>query len=603
MSGRNQSLSKEISASTPLLSYNFEDGDSKYSSHREAAKNCLHKYVPITYWLPKYSLDSLLRDIIAGVTVGLMVVPQGLAYATIANLPVQYGLYSAYLGCFVYCILGGSKDVTLGPTAIMSLMVNRFAKGEALHAIALTLYCGIIQCLLGALRLGFLVRFISLPVISGFVSAAAVTIGFGQVKSLLGLKKIPRDFFDNVIKTFQHMKETNPWDLLLGFCCIVVLFLLKKLNRTKWEEYEYVPKWQRACRKFLWLLSTGRNALVVVLAASVVIAVESVNGKSDTFTLTEKVAGGIPALKAPALSFQVGNTTVSASKVLSDLGPGLVVVPLIGFLESIAIAKAFARKNGYSVDASQELIALGIANCLGSFVSSYPVTGSFSRTAVNAQSGVATPAGGIFTGAVVLLALGVLTPSFKYIPKASLAALIMSSVVTMIEYHIVPNIWKVRRLDLVPLAVTFFGCFYDIEIGILTGIGVALCILLYRTVWPEVVKTNCGNYVLLKVQGNLNYPGVEHVNNEIQKASQTDPHPPAIVVDLSVVTSIDFSVTQALLTVLEEMKNKSILVFFFGVQDDVRNMMIRSGIDSEIINQGEQRVIDTINSLDVVSQN
>lgn len=544
-----------------------------------------------------------MRDIIAGVTVGLMVVPQGLAYATIANLPVQYGLYSAYLGCFVYCILGGSKDVTLGPTAIMSLMVNRFAKGEALHAIALTLYCGIIQCLLGTLRLGFLVRFISLPVISGFVSAAAVTIGFGQVKSLLGLKKIPRDFFDNVIKTFQHMKETNPWDLLLGFCCIVVLFLLKKLNRTKWEEYEYVPKWQRACRKFLWLLSTGRNALVVVLAASVVIAVESVNGKSDTFTLTEKVVGGIPALKVPALSFQVGNTTVSAQKVLSDLGPGLVVVPLIGFLESIAIAKAFARKNGYSVDASQELIALGIANCLGSFVSSYPVTGSFSRTAVNAQSGVATPAGGIFTGAVVLLALGVLTPSFKYIPKASLAALIMSSVVTMIEYHIVPNIWKVRRLDLVPLAVTFFGCFYDIEIGILTGIGVALCILLYRTVWPEVIKTNCGNYVLLKVQGNLNYPGVEHVNNEIQKASQTDPHPPAIVVDLSVVTSIDFSVTQALLTVLEEMKNKSILVFFFGVQDDVRNMMIRSGIDSEIINQGERCVVDRINSLEVVSQN
>lgn len=297
MSGRNQSLSKEISASTPLLSYNIEDGDSKYSSHREAAKNCLHKYVPITYWLPKYSLDSLLRDIIAGVTVGLMVVPQGLAYATIANLPVQYGLYSAYLGCFVYCILGGSKDVTLGPTAIMSLMVNRFAGGKTLYAIALTLYCGIVQCLLGALRLGFLVRFISLPVISGFVSAAAVTIGFGQVKSLLGLKKIPRDFFPNVINTFKHIKETNPWDLLLGFCCIVVLFLLKKLNRMKWEEYEYVPKCQRACRKFLWLLSTGRNALVVLLAASVVIAVESVTGKSDTFTLTEKVGRGIPVLK------------------------------------------------------------------------------------------------------------------------------------------------------------------------------------------------------------------------------------------------------------------------------------------------------------------
>lgn len=598
-----RSLSTEVSDRTPLLRHNNKVQDAKNSRFGEAAKNCLNKYVPITVWLPNYSFDSLLRDIIAGLTVGLMVVPQGLAYATIANLPVQYGLYSAYFGCFVYCLFGGSKDVTLGPTAIMSLMVNRYGRGQPLYAIALTLYCGIVQYVLGILRLGFLVRFISLPVISGFVSAAAITIGFGQVKSLLGLKHIPREFIPNVIGTFKHIKETNPWDLLLGFCCIILLLLLKKMNRLKWDEDEYVPTWQRACRKFLWLLSTARNALVVVMAASIVKAVESVSGKGDTFSLTEKVVAGIPDFTPPALSFKVHNTTVSASQVLSDLGPGLVVVPLIGFLESIAIAKAFARKNRYTVDASQELIALGIANCLGSFVSSYPVTGSFSRTAVNAQSGVATPAGGIFTGAVVLLALGVLTPSFKYIPKASLAALIMSSVVTMIEYHILPNIWKVRRLDLIPLAVTFFGCFYDIEIGILTGIGIALCILLYRIVWPQVSQTNCGNYILLKVQGNLSYPGIEHVSNEIQKASNTDPSPPGIVVDLSVVTSIDFTVTQALLTVLEEMNNKAILVFFFGVQDDVRDMMIRSGIDPGIINQGEQHVVDTINSLEVVLQN
>lgn len=278
------------------------------------------------------------------------------------------------------------------------------------------------------------------------------------------------------------------------------------------------------------------------------------------------------------------------------------MVPLIGFLESIAIAKAFARKNRYNVDASQELIALGIANCLSSFVSSYPVTGSFSRTAVNAQSGVATPFSGLFTGAVVLLALGVLTPSFKYIPKASLAALIMSSVVTMIEYHILKNIWKVRRLDLVPLAVTFFGCFWDIEIGILTGIGVALCILLYRTVWPQVSVISRGDYVLLKITGNLSYPGVEYVTNQIQIASNADPPPPGIVVDFSVVTSIDFTVTQALLTVLEEMNNKRIPVFFHSVQENVRDMMINSGIDSAVINQGEQYVVDTINSLEIVSQ-
>lgn len=209
---------------------------------------------------------------------------------------------------------------------------------------------------------------------------------------------------------------------------------------------------------------------------------------------------------------------------------------------------------------------------------------------------------GIFTGAIVLLALGVLTPYFKYTPKASLAALIMSSVVTMIEYHILKNIWKVRRLDLVPLAVTFFGCFYDIEVGILTGMGVALCILLYRSVWPPVTKISRGDYILLKINGNLNYPGIEHVTNEIQAASIADPSPPGIVVDFSVVTSIDFTVTQALLTVLEETEDKRIPVFFSNVNDEVQDMMIRSGIESGIINQGAQCVVDTINSLEIVSQ-
>lgn len=208
---------------------------------------------------------------------------------------------------------------------------------------------------------------------------------------------------------------------------------------------------------------------------------------------------------------------------------------------------------------------------------------------------------GIFTGAIVLLALGVLTPSFKYIPKASLAALIMSSVVTMIEYHILPNIWKVRRIDLVPLIITFFGCFYDIEVGILTGIGVALCILLYRTIWPAVTVISQGDFILLKINGNLNYPGVEHVVSEIQAASDTDPPPPGIVIDFSVVTSIDFTVAQALITVLEEMDAKRVPLFFSGVCDAAGDVMIKSGIEPGIINQGTQSVIDTISSLEIVS--
>ena len=288
----------KTSGSNPLLCNDDEIDDAEFGGFGKAARKFLYKHVPITYWLPKYSLDSLFRDITAGVTVGLMVVPQGLAYATIANLPVQYGLYSAYLGCFVYCVFGGCKEIAFGPTSTTSLMVSRFDKGEPHYAITLALVGGLVQFLLGVTRLGFLVRFISIPVHSGLVSAIAFTIGFGQMKHLLGLKRIPRDFLiRNCINTFKHIKETNPWDLLLGFCCIVLLFLLRKLNRMKWEEDEYVPKWQRVCRKFLWLLSTARNALVVVLAASVVKAVESMSDKKGIFTLTKEVEGGIPEFR------------------------------------------------------------------------------------------------------------------------------------------------------------------------------------------------------------------------------------------------------------------------------------------------------------------
>lgn len=296
-SNKLQSVATEAS---PLLSYEASSDDShaeRYTRVGEAAKKCLLTHVPITSWLPKYTFTSLLKDAIAGLTVGLMVVPQGLAYATIARLPVRYGLYSAYLGCFIYCVFGGSKDVTLGPTAIMSLMVARYANGSPPLAIAVTLFCGITQLVLGLLRLGFVVRFISLPVISGFVSAAAITIGFGQVKNLLGLQKIDRAFISCVYETFKYIGKTNLWDLLLGSICIVLLAILKKLNRIQWHEDKNDTTLQRVCRKFLWLVSTGRNALVVILAAVVVKTVEVATGRLDVFSMTADTKSGIPHFK------------------------------------------------------------------------------------------------------------------------------------------------------------------------------------------------------------------------------------------------------------------------------------------------------------------
>ena len=282
-----------VSECSPLLSEKSRQG--KFASAKAKTKECIRTNLPICQWLPQYTCNNLVRDIIAGFTVGLMVLPQGLAYATIAGLPLQYGLYSAYMGCFVYCLLGGSKDVTLGPTAIMSLMVNRYTKGNPFYAVALTLFCGIVQLTMGVLRLGFVVRFISIPIISGFVSAAAVTIGFGQVKSLLGLKKIPRDFFEEVYETFKHISETNLWDLLLGSCCIVLLLVLKRMNTIKWPQdtENDVSALQLVCRKLIWVVSTARNALIVLAASLVVVAMEFAGCKT-VFSLTGVIEQGIP---------------------------------------------------------------------------------------------------------------------------------------------------------------------------------------------------------------------------------------------------------------------------------------------------------------------
>ncbi|KAI8500958.1 hypothetical protein Bbelb_210530 [Branchiostoma belcheri] len=312
-----------------------------------ARRNCTAENVrgkfPITLWLPRYQCSWVQSDFIAGLTVALTVIPQGLAYAHLAELPLQYGLYSSFMGCLVYFFLGSSKDITLGPTAIMSLMVASYAEGDTTYAVALTLLCGCIQLGMGIFRLGFLVNFISFPVINGFTSAAAITIAFGQVKHVLGLHNIPRDFFPCVYYTFKNLGKTNLWDLLMGAVCFVLLLLLKWLKDVKWDspdEVGYSPtRWQQAGRKVVWLIGTARNAVVVVSAALVVVALKSQD--IDVLTLTEQVQPGLPAFKPPTFTVHHGNTTETAGDILQGLGAGLAVVPLIGFLECIAIGKAF----------------------------------------------------------------------------------------------------------------------------------------------------------------------------------------------------------------------------------------------------------------------
>lgn len=254
------------------------------------------KRLPFIVWMRHYSLSKLQRDVIAGLTVGVMVIPQGLAYASIAELPPQYGLYNAFMGGFIYCLLGSSKDITQGPTAIMSLMVATYSAGSPQVAIALSFYIGIIWLVMGCCSLGFIVRIMPLPVISSFSSVACITIACGQLKYILGLSGIPRNLFPCLIKIFSKIRQINLWDLILSTVCIVLLEVLRQikpvLDSSHEEHSSPTTTLQKVARNFLWIVCTARNALIVLISSWVAFALYK-KGLTP-FTLTGPVKEGLP---------------------------------------------------------------------------------------------------------------------------------------------------------------------------------------------------------------------------------------------------------------------------------------------------------------------
>lgn len=254
--------------------------------------------VPIVKWLPKYSLQSFQCDFIAGITVALMVIPQALAYAVIADLPTQYGLYSAFMGGFVYCLLGSAKDLTVGPAAIMALMAGTFGrKNDPNFAITLSLFCGLVLLFMGVLSLGFVVRLIPDPVVSGFTSAAAIIIACEQLPNLLGLTAGSDEFFPLLKEMFNNISHTKTWDLVLGMICMVILEVMRNFSNIQWPSVNEFPPAlpQKIARKFIWVMGIGRNAVIVFSCMLIAYAFECVS--KHPFSLTGKVQEGLPSFK------------------------------------------------------------------------------------------------------------------------------------------------------------------------------------------------------------------------------------------------------------------------------------------------------------------
>ncbi|XP_021699412.1 sodium-independent sulfate anion transporter isoform X2 [Aedes aegypti] len=561
-------------------------------------KKILYKRVPMLSWLPKYSGDDAIGDLVAGFTVGLTVIPQALAYSSIAGLPAAYGLYGSFLGCFIYILLGSCKDVPMGPTAIASLLTFQVTNGIWQRAVLLCFLTGLVELLMGLFALGFLIDFVSGPVSSGFTSAAALIILSSQVKDLLGISAKGNTFVEQWQAILKDIQNTQLGDAVMGFTCIVVLLLMRLLPRIKFgpPDVEDQSVLQKIANKTLWLVGTARNAIIVVVCGSIGAAFYN-NGQMP-FKMIGDVPKGLPSVQPPPFSvpeIKNDNGTViqeyeSFGDMLGSFGSMLIVIPLIALLEDVAICKAFA--NGKPVDATQELIAIGVSNIANSFVQGYPGTGALSRGAVNNASGVRTPFGGLYTGIIVILALLFFTPYFFYIPKAALAAIIIAAVIFMVEVRVVKPMWRSKKTDLIPGIAAFIACLaLPIEYGILVGIGLNVIFILYHAARPKLhldqLITPCGiKYLMLTPDRSLIFPSSDFVRNLINKHGLKNQTP--VVIDCTHIYGADFTAAQVIDTLIKDFKMRNQMLLFLNLKPSVCNVFEGAELEYRVFYDIEQ---------------
>ncbi|XP_045491483.1 sodium-independent sulfate anion transporter [Colias croceus] len=555
---------------------NFYEDDTPANDIKKSVRNVCtvkraKKLLPITQWLPSYTTGTLVQDIIAGITVGLTAIPQGIAYAVVAGLSPEYGLYAGLMGGFVYLFFGSCKDVTVGPTAIMAAMVAKYVSGySADFAVLAAFLSGIVELTMGVLNLGFLVEFISMPVISGFTTAAALQIASSQLKSLFGLTGPSGNFFAQSAYNFvKNIKTATLWDPVLGFSTIIILVILKRLGQG-------CSRSGGAIERLRWFVSLGRNAVVVILGIIVAFVIK-ISSNEEPLVLIGNIGRGLPKPSLPPFSTVVGNETYSFADMAQVLGPQAIVLPLVAILESVAIAKAFS--GGLQVDATQEMIALGLCNIFGSFMRSMPITGSFTRTALNHASGVQTPAGGIFTGLLIILALTTLTSTFYYIPKASLAGLIITAMFSMIDYSILRRLWVNSKRELFVLITTIIVCLsLGLEYGIVTGILIDAAILLYSTARPSVdvnvLKAEKADLIVVPLNDSISYCAAEHIRRTVLRASNEILSDSIIIIDGTNLKNMDSTVAANLMSVVSDLEKKSCQVLFLNFNVSLKKMCI-----------------------------
>jgi SulP family sulfate permease len=536
----------------------------------------IKKILPIFNWLPNYQKEHFNGDLFAGLAVGVMLIPQGMAYAMIAGLPPVYGLYTAIFPQLIYAIFGTSRQLAIGPVAMDSLLVaagisliaTEGTEAYLTFAILLAFFVGLFQFVLGVARMGFITNLLSKPVISGFTAAVAFIIAITQLKDLIGVTLIRSNrTYEVVISAFNNIEKTHLLTLVIGLSGILLIFLLKKWNKK-------IP-----------------GAFLALILG--IVAVYALGLHNQGVKIVEDIPSGLPQFALPDLSLDA----------LRRLAPLAGTLALISFIEAYSIGKAMeSKEHTYKIVPNQELIALGLSNVVGSFFQTFPATAGFSRTAVNYSSGAKTPLAAIFSAAIIVLTLLFLTPLFYYLPNAILASIIMIAVVNLIEFAYIKYLWKTNKVEFALLMVTFLVTFsFGMVQGIVTGVALSILLLIYRAANPHIAVLgrikgfteyrnlkrfddleSWSHLLVIRIDAPFVFVNIQTIKDRIlNEALQREGKLKRVIIDAGPVSYIDATAIDGIRELIETLRTKGIELLFTEVIGPVRDVFYRNNLFSE----------------------
>jgi len=502
-----------------------------------------------------------------------MLIPQGMAYAMLAELPPIYGLYAATIPMLMYALLGTSRQLSVGPVALVSLLVAGGVSGltdnPAEYIFLTTLLAfmvGIIQWLMGVFRLGFLVNYLSSPVIAGFTSAAALMIGVSQLKNILGLA-IPRGkIHETLWHVFQNSTHIHWATVAIGLGAMLILFVAKK--------YKRIP-----------------GALVVVVLG--ILMANLLKLEETGLAVLGEIPSGLPAFILPEFSI------INIKKLL----PVAFAIAFVGFTQSIAVAKTMeAKRKDHIVDANQEMIAIGTANMVGAFFQSFPIAGGLSRSAVNEQVGAKTTIASIISVGVIVGTLLFLTPLFYHLPNAVLAAIILVAIIGLVDIDKAFYLWKIHKGDFGLFMLTAIGTLIlGVQQGIIFGVLLSLAIILYRASNPHIAPLgkipnsphfrninrfdnleDDSRFIILRIDAPLFFANLAFVKKGIEKHWKAKPDAEAIVISSQPISSVDSSAVEMIQDLVTLYKSRGTEIYFAGLIGPVRDTLIKAEIFEDL---------------------